>query len=183
MTTEIEPSQNQEVAVTTQKEVDGYLLRYIGRKSVNQIAQEVGMKPHEVRNRVTELLDNIDVLTVQQQRAQLLITLRQIGDRAMDALDSVDTHREPAGYAQILNAANTSIKVHLQELARMEKDDNQQVTELNNLRVREILKLMDRVVVSSVDQISESYGVDKDVLLEIFQDKLVQSAIEMDTQE
>lgn len=182
MTTEIEPRKTQEVAVTTQKEVDGYLLRHIGRKSVNQIAQEVGMKPHEVRNRVTELLDNIDVLTIQQERAQLLITLRHLADKAMQALETVDTSREPAGYAQILNAANTSIKVHLQELARMEKEDDAEVTALNNLRVQELLKLMDRVVVTSVSQISETYGLDKDILLEIFQDKLVQSAIEMDSQ-
>lgn len=160
--------------------LDARLLASVGIKSVAEIAKEEGVAPHEVRARVNTLLESIDVLTIQQQRTKLLIGLRGVVAKAEKRLSDIGDAVDDREYAAVLNALTGAVRVQLQELARMEKADDSKVEALNNLRVRELLKLLDSVVVTSVREIADTYELDESDILEVFQNRLVEAAAEMD---
>src|SRR5699024_4379289 len=107
------------------------LLRKVGVQSTAEIAKELGIGPLEVRKRVNELLEDIDVLTVQQERTRLLIELRSLVNRATERLDSIGTGLSDREFAQVLNSTAQTIRVHLQELDKMESKDDEALKELN----------------------------------------------------
>lgn len=162
------------------EELDSYLLRSVGVKSTAVIAQELGMGPLDVRKRVNELLEDIDVLTVHQERTRLLIELRSLVNRATERLDAIGTGLSDREFAQVLNSTSQTIRVHLQELDKMESKDDEALQELNRRRVAELLKLMDRVVLTSVQEIAGTHDLDESDLLEVFSSRLVEVAAEMD---
>lgn len=164
------------------EEVDRMLLRKVGVQSTAEIARELGVGPLEVRKRVNELLESIDVLTVQQERTRLLIELRALVNRATERLDQIGTGLSDREFSQVLNSTTQTIRVHLQELDKMESKDDEALQELNRKRVEEILRLMDRVVVSSVREIADAHGLDEAEMLDVFSARLVESAAEMDVE-
>ena len=176
--TEIEVTSPEEGEWT--EEVDRMLLRKVGVQSTAEIAKELGIGPLEVRKRVNELLEDIDVLTVQQERTRLLIELRSLVNRATERLDSIGTGLSDREFAQVLNSTSQTIRVHLQELDKMESKDDEALKELNRKRVQELLRLMDRVVGASVQEVAETHDLDETELLEVFSSRLVEEAAEMD---
>lgn len=175
------PAKKAEVATVDQEALDAQLMRMVGHKSTSEIAKELGMAPHEVRVRINEMFDNIDILTIQQQRSKLLITLNRIVDQASQRIDSIGGQVDDREYAAILNASTSAINVHLRELARLEKADTTQIETLNNLRVQELLRLMDAVVTSSVEELVETHDtVDYEEVMALFRDKLREEAAKID---
>src|SRR5699024_9933757 len=150
------------------------LLRKVGVQSTAEIAKELGIGPLEVRKRVNELLEDIDILTVQQERTRLLIELRSLVNRATERLDQIGTGLSDREFAQVLNSTAQTIRVHLQELDKMEDKDDEALKELNRKKVAELLKLMDRVVLTSVQEIAGLHDLDESPLLEIFSSRLVE---------
>lgn len=165
------------------EEIDHMLLRKVGVQSTAEIARELGIGPLDVRKRVNELLEDIDVLTVQQERTRLLIELRSLVNRATERLDQIGKGLSDREFAQVLNSTSQTIRVHLQELDKMEDKDDEALKELNRRRVAELLKLMDRVVLTSVQEIASAHGLDETEMLEVFSSRLVEAAAEMDLED
>lgn len=160
--------------------IDRFLLRHAGVKSTTEIAREIGIPPHEVRSRLTVLLDSIDVLTIQQERNRLMITLNELAAKGLERLDSIGTGLSDREWAQISQSISNSIKVSLAELARIEAKDETKIEALNALRLQELLRLMDAVVATSVKEIADRYLLNEQELIQIFTSRLVEEATRMD---
>lgn len=156
--------------------IDEVIWKYAGLKPVREIADLVGIKPEEVLRRKNQLLEEVDVLTIQQKRQRLLIELdgmaRESRERAKGTLDEY--------YAGMLNSSIAAVKVVMVELARAEKADTEGVERLNQMRVRELLSLVDSAVVTSVRQIAETHDLDEAEIMSVFQDNLLKTAQERD---
>lgn len=172
-----------EVDLVNPDSIDAEIMSRVGRESTTEIAKRLGMSPHDVKRRVGELLDAVDVLSIQQQRSRLMIQLNEISAQALSRIQEIGSNIDDREYAAVLNASTNAIKVSLAELARMEKADDTKVDALNELRVRELIRLMDRVVNRSVAEVAVTFGVDEQSLLDIFRDNLVACANEMDAAE
>lgn len=148
----------------------------LGVKSAREIAQETGLTPEEVLVIKNQMIEEIDVLSVQQMRAKLISDLQDMARRLQDDYDKA-SYEFKAG---IMNSAIAAMKVVLVELNRASAKDEAAVDALNSMRVRELLRLMDRVVVMSVDDIAAKHSIDADELLGVFNGKLIEAAKEID---
>lgn len=161
-------------------EVDARLERVIwkglGVKSVRQLASETGLAPEEVLRVKNELLDAVDVLTIQQRRQKILVDLQEVAQRVQDDYD-----RSPMEFkAGLMNSAVSAMKAILVELNRAQKGEEDAVSQLNALRVKELLSLIDEVVLVSVQSIAKEHGLDVDELLEVFSGNLRSAAARRD---
>lgn len=167
---------SEELELIDQDRIDKAIWKSIGIKSVRQIADETGLKPEEVLRRKNELLDEVDVLSIQQKRQRLLIELdgmaRDSRDRAANTVDEF--------YSGMLNSSVAAIKTMLTELARMERQDSGKIESLNNLRIRELLRLIDVTVARAVTEIANTHDLEEAELMEVFQGHLVDAAREVE---
>lgn len=167
-----------EVEQVDQERIDEIIWRHIGQKSVREIADLTGLKPEEVLRRKNELMDGVDVLSIEQKRQRLLI---ELDGMARDARDRARVMSDEF-YAGTVNASAGAIKTMLNELARMQKQDSGKIEALNQLRIRELLKLVDSTVVRSVREIAATHDLDEADLMEVFQGHLVEAARELETE-
>lgn len=167
---------SEEVEEFDQERADRLISRYIGRRSIREIAEMTGMRPEEVMNRKSEIINNVDVLTVQEKRAKLLYELDELAadarERAKDTSDEF--------LSGMLNSSVSAMKVILVELARAEKANEGAVEQLNQLRIRELLRLVDATVARSVREIAATHDLDETELMEVFQGYLVEEARELE---
>lgn len=167
---------SEEIEEFDQPRADKIIWRNMGLKPVSEIAKLTGMKPEAVLRRKNELLEEIDVLTIRQKQAKFMVQLDQM---AADARDKAETIASEF-YAGTINASVSAIKTVLTELNRLEAKTTGEVERLNSLRIKELLRLMDRVVNISVREVANEYSLDEADLLEIFQSNLVSAAQELD---
>ena len=167
-----------ELARNDEPEIDERIERIVWRglgiKSARQIAEEAGISPETVLRVKRELLESVDVLSIQEKRAKLTADLQDIAQRVQDDYDSSPWEFK----AGIMNAATSAIDKVLKELARIEKQDTSKVEALNELRVRELLRLMTAVVESGVREVSEEFDLDESRVMDIFNARLVIEAQE-----
>lgn len=167
-----------EIEEFDQERIDAIIWRYADVKSTKEIAQITGLSPGAVLSRKREIYDSIDELSIQQKRQRLIIELegmsRDARDRAEKASDEF--------YAGTLNASVGAIKALLVELARMEKQDDSKVAALNQLRLKELLRLVDTTVKKTFNEIASVHNLDQAELLDTFQEHLMVAAREMDAE-
>lgn len=167
---------SEELEHIDQDRIDKAIWKSIGIKTVRQIADETGLKPEEVLRRKNELLDEVDVLSIQQKRQRLLIELdgmaRDARERAANTVDEF--------YSGMLNSSVAAIKTMLTELSRMERQDSGKIEALNNLRIRELLRLIDVTVARAVTEIANTHDLEETELMEVFQGHLVEAAREVE---
>ena len=167
---------SEELELIDRDRIDKAIWKSIGIKSVRQIADETGLKPEEVLRRKNELLDEVDVLSIQQKRQRLLIELdgmaRDARERAANTVDEF--------YSGMLNSSVAAIKTMLTELARMERQDSGKIEALNNLRVKELLSIVEEAVVTSVKTISNTFETPEEEMMGIFQENLLRVAQDRD---
>lgn len=167
---------SKEVEKVDQGRIDELIWRGIGVKSVRVIAEEAGVRPDEVLRRKNELLDEIDVLTIQEKRARLLVRLQEIANSTQE-----DYEASPYEFkAGLMNSAIAAIKTVLQELARMDKQDSSKVEALNQKRIAELVDLVREVVDVSVSEISEEHGLDEDEVYDVFNRNMIEAASKRD---
>ena len=156
--------------------VSEIIWKHIGLKSVREIAELTGLKPEEVLRRKNELLDEIDVLTVREKQARILVELdgmsREMRERARNTIDEVASG--------MVNSAVAALKTMLQQLDRLKKQDDGEVATLNMLRQKELLRLVNETVQRSLTEIAATHHLDKQDLLEVFQGHLVEAAREIE---
>ena len=167
-----------EIAIPEEPEIDERIERIVwkglGIRSARQIAEEAGVSPETVLRVKRDLLENIGVLSIQERRAKLTADLQDIAQRAQDDYDASPWEFK----AGIMNAATSAIDKVLKELARIEKQDSSKIEALNELRVRELLRLMSAVVESGVREVSEEFDLDENRVMDIFNARLVIEAQE-----
>lgn len=168
---------NELTAVDDQRTRD-IIWKYIGRKSVSEIADLTGLKPNDVLTVSREMLTSVDALTIDQQITKALIDLNEIAARAMEAFDRASDERS---WAPLLSSATGAIKTNVAILKDIQKNNNTQVDALNELRVRELLRLVDKVVFMTAEQIQAKHGVPASEVLDMFQENLIPAAAELET--
>lgn len=156
--------------------VDRKIITAHGKKSARQLSEETGLTPEQLLQRKQELVDSVDELTILMQKHALMGDLQEIADEARKAASSsMDEFK-----AGLYNARIAAIKLMLTQLEKLERTSNVAVESLNALRVRELMRLMDRVVFTGVHQIAEAHGLDEQELLSTFQETLQIEAQKMD---
>lgn len=150
--------------------------RGLGVKSVRQIAEETGLNPEQIFAVKREMLDAVDVLSVQEKRTKILVAMEQL---AQDALDRADGASDEFA-AGMLNAARGAMKDMLTEFNRASKQDQGAIEQLNQLRLREILRLVDTTVQRTLSEIASTHSLNEFELQAIFQKHLVPTATELD---
>lgn len=156
--------------------VEGIIWKHLGRKSARQIAELSGVSPEVVLRVKRDLLESVDVLTVQEKRVKLMADLQDISQRAQDDYDSSPWEFKSG----LLNSSIAAIKAVMIELARASKEDTSKIESLNSLRVQELLSLMTSVVDEGVREIADEHGLDEDELFDVFNRKLVAEAEKRD---
>lgn len=151
----------------------------LGSRSVREIAEETGLTPEQVFAAKRALFEEIDVLSIDEQVTKALVSMQELADSALDKSASVGDERN---YSGIINSAVNAQEKILKQLRAMRKEDNSKITELNEMRVRELLRLIDATVISAVEEIAEDHGVEREDLMEVFQRHLSQEARSMDIQ-
>lgn len=145
-------------------------------KTVRQMAEETGLKPEEVLRKKSEVLEGVDVLTIQEKRALFMMELsdmsREVRERASRTVDEY--------FAGMINASTANIKLMLGELTRMEKADSGKVEALNQKRVAELVSLMREVIDISVVEIAASHTLDEQELYEVFNRRMREAAEKRD---
>ena len=165
-----------EVEHLDQERVDSIIWKHIGLKSVREIAELCGIKPEAVLRRKNELLDEIDVLSIAEKEARILVELdgmaRDMRERAANTIDE---------YASgMINSSVAALKTMLSQLDRIKKQDQGKIEALNSLRVKELLRLVDETVARSVREIAATHDLEETELMEVFQGHLVESAREIE---
>lgn len=151
--------------------------RSLGVKSVRQIADETGLSPEQIFAVKREMLDAVDVLSVQEKKTKLVMTLEEIAQQTQE-----DYKNAPFEFKSgLANSAIASMKTVMVELNRTSKQEEAAVTQLNNLRRKEIVDYYVRVVDSGISEISEKYGISEDELFEVFNRKLEEQARRQDS--
>ena len=171
-----------DLAIPEDEEVDERIEKVIwknlGRKSARQIADEAGVSPEVVLRVKRELLESVDVLTIQEKRQKLLVDLQDMAQRAQDDYDKAPFEFKSG----LLNSATASIKAVLVELNRADKADQSKVDALNELRKREIVQMYIEVVNTAVTEACERFDLDESEVFDIFNRQLVSAASKRDTQ-
>lgn len=162
---------------TTDARIESYIYKHIGKKSAREMATDLGVNPEEIIRIKNEILNSVDVLTLEVQKAKLLRSLQELADDAQERSKSVQDERN---YSGMVNAAAGAIDKLLKELNRMSKQDSDAVETLNQMRVKELLRLMDVVVFKSVKGISERYDTPEEELIQVFSENLVEAAKEIE---
>lgn len=150
----------------------------LGAKSVRQMSEETGLSPEQIFAVKRELLESVDVLTIQEKRQKLLVDLQDMAQRAQDDYDKAPFEFKSG----LLNSATTSIKAILVELNRADKADQSKVDALNELRKREIVQMYIEVVNTAVTEVCERFDLDESEVFDIFNRQLVAAASKRDTQ-
>lgn len=166
-----------EVAIPDPNRVTKYIWRNIGKKSAREMAEELGVGPEEILRAKRELLDEIDPLTIQVQKAKLLNKLQEMADDAHERSQNVADERN---YSGMVNAAAGAIDKLLKELNRSAAQDAAAVEALNKLRVRELLHLIDVTVDRTLRDIAKTHDLDYDELQDVFSTHLRPVAEAMD---
>lgn len=150
--------------------------RGLGKKSVRQMAEETGLEPEQIFAIKRDLLSAVDVLTVQEKRHKLLIELEDLADEARDrAKGTVDEF-----YSGMMNSSVAAMKTILVELNRTAKGEQEAIDRLNEMRVKELLRLIDLTVARTLADIASTYDLDEGTLHGIFQSYLKPAAEELD---
>lgn len=153
--------------------IEKLVWRGLGRKSARQIAQDTGLSIEQVAYVRTQLLESVDELTIDQKRTKLLVDLQEISDKARE--DYETTEDRDAG-SKLLQVSVGAIKTVLEQLARIEKNNTARITELNDLRVRELVGLMQEVVDTGVKEVAREHGLDETEVFDVFNRALLEAA-------
>lgn len=126
------------------------LWELVGTRTPKQIADELGLPPAEVVRRTREMLESVDVLTIEQQRQKLMIDVGRMARKAEEAFDNSLDERNKSG---LLNSAVNAQKEVLRQLEKMETRNAGAVDALNRMRVAELVRLVETAVVDTLSEI------------------------------
>lgn len=146
--------------------------RGLGTKSAKQIASETGLEPEQILRLKNEMLEEVDILTVTQRRQKVLVNLETLANEAHESASTA----LPEFKAGLLNTAVAAQKELVRQLAVLQAEDNTKVDALNELRMRELLRLVDEAVLLSVKELAVRHELDEDDMMAVFSENLKRAA-------
>lgn len=147
-----------------------------GRKSIRKLAEETGLDAAYLLRVRNEMLDSVDDLTVRQKRTKLLVELEEIAEKAREDAEDA-TYEFKAG---LLNSAVAAMKTILVELNRTAKGEQEAIDRLNQLRINELIRLIELSVAKTFAVISERHDISEEELFDVFQGYLKPAAQEIE---
>ena len=157
--------------------IENIIWRGIGRKSVRKMAEETGLSVERVAQIRTQLIESVDEITLDMKRSKLLADLQDIADTARDDYENAD---DTDSGSKLLTVAVGAIKTILGEMRQIEKSNSGAIDALNQMRVRELLRLIDVTVSRTLSDIATTYGLEESELQGVFQAHLRPAAEELD---
>lgn len=146
--------------------------RGLGIKSARQMADETGLDAEQIVLIKKELIDNVDILTINQRRQKMMVNLEQYANEAHDAATNA-----PAEFkAGLMNTAVAAMKELVRQLALLQAESSAEVQSLNQLRIRELMRLVDEAVLLSVKELAIEHGLDEDSMMQVFAENLRKAA-------
>jgi hypothetical protein len=165
--------------ITTQDFDDDTLrlvYKYAQGLSARQVAEKTGLTPIQALAARKQVLDTVDPLTINEWRTKILLDLQKLSDDAIAAFD----HVEDKAKAPMFVAATGALKTVLNEMRNMEKADTKEVDALNARRVRELLRLVENVVMRLIGYVDENSELDREDLTDMMFGWLSAAAEELD---
>ena len=150
--------------------------RGLGTRPLKQIAEETGLDRDQIIRIREELLSSVDDLTIQQKRQKLLVELESLAYEARDRAQGMPDEF----YSGAINSSVSAIKAVQAELARMAKADDGKIEALNQMRIRELLRLIDTTVAHTLEEISQEHDLPVEELQAIFTKHLRPAAQELE---
>lgn len=144
----------------------------LGTRSARQISEETGLPVDQVIRIRNEMLDAVDDLTIKQSKQKLIADLQDIATKTQEDYDDAPYEFK----AGLMNSSIAAMKTILVELNRTDKADEEKVTHLNDMRIRELVSLIQEVVDISVDELVEKYDLEKDEVYAIFDANMQKAA-------
>ena len=165
-----------EIEPVSDERIERYVWSRIGKESARDMAKALGVSPEEILRVKKNLVEEVDAISLEVQKARLMRTLQELADDAMERSKDISSEF----FAGTINASVGAIKTLLVELNRTSKQDSEAVARLNELRTREILRLIDSTVNKTLDEISETYDLDRADLTRMFRGHLDREAKAME---
>lgn len=157
--------------------VDQLLIRYAGIKSPVEIAEITGIPAEDIARRIQEVLNSVDILTIDQKRAKMVIALESMIAEAQERM-STATDRV---IGSILNSTGGNITRVLNELEAMETRTKTDIEAINRRRAYELVTIVERSFDRSLGELSVRYPeVDQEEIQEVFRSHLLTVAREYD---
>lgn len=158
--------------VTVDDRTKRLIWKRLGIRSARQIAEETGLAVDVVIRTRNEMLEAVDDLTIQQAKQKLIADLQDIATKTQEDYDEAPFEFK----AGLMNSSIAAMKTILVELNRTDKADEEKVNHLNEMRVRELMNLIQEVVDISVDEMVEKYDLAKDEIYAIFDANMQKAA-------
>ena len=165
-----------EIEPVSDERIERYVWSRIGKESARDMAKALGVSPEEILRVKRSIVEEVDAISIEVQKARLMRTLQEIADDAKEEFE----HAPAEFKSGLLNSSVSAIKTLLVELNRTSKQDSEAVARLNELRTREILRLIDSTVNKTLDEISETYDLDRADLTRMFRGHLDREAKAME---
>ncbi len=163
---------------TTDARIESYIYKHIGKKSAREMATDLGVQPEQILAIKREMVDSVDELTISIQKAKLLRSLQELAEDAQEKSKNVADMRN---YSGMINASVGAIKELFRQLNALSKQDNEKLTQLKDLRKREIFNMYVSTVDASVREIANDFEIPEDAMFEVFNRNLEAAAAEMDS--
>lgn len=168
---------------TDEIEIDPRIERIVwkglGLKTVRQLAEETGLQPEQIFAIKRDLYESVDVLTVEQKKQKLIVMLEEIAHDTKEDYDKAPFEFKSG----LMNSSIAAMKTIMVELNRTSKEDQGRIEALNQLRVREILRLVDTTVHRTLSEIADTHDLNEVELRGVFQKHLVPAATELEAPE
>lgn len=103
--------------MTELSRTDDYILRYIGLKSPTEIGEKTGIEPDEVVRRGKELLSEINVLTLPEKIARVMLRLEVTAEEVYERLEGAK-ERNLAGLVNSMRGLYTQVLKELREVQK-----------------------------------------------------------------
>lgn len=158
--------------VTVDDRTKRLIWKRLGTRSARQIAEETGLAVDVVIRTRNEMLDAVDDLTIKQAKQKLISDLQDIASKTQEDYDDAPYEFK----AGLMNSSIAAMKTILVELNRTDKADEEKVNHLNEMRIRELVALIQEVVDISVDEIVEKYTLERDEIYAIFDANMQKAA-------
>lgn len=133
--------------------IDEKLIRYAGVKTPAEISELTGVPAEDVARRIYDILNSIDLLSIEQMRAKAMITL-------LGFIAEIDERKETAvdrNFAAMANAAGGNLARVLKELEDMEKRTKLDIEAINQRRAHELVSMIERSVDRSIGELTARF--------------------------
>lgn len=157
--------------------IDQKLINYAGVLTPVQIAEILGIDPQDVAKRTLEVLNSIDIFTVEQMRAKQMIMLNQLIAEALNRLPTASEKAAPA----LMNATGGNIQRAIKELGEIEARAQENHSKLENAYARRMADIVARSFDRYLGRLGVLYPeIDPTELATGFQETILQIAREID---